>query len=85
MDTRIIPNQVFVELNENEKIDVNGGNPVLIAIGVGVAGYFAYEFANEGVKRSTGKTIPENASYYVGKALSSLGSGLKSVGDFLTK
>jgi len=76
---------VFIELNENEKMDVNGGGPVLIAIGVGFAGYFAYEFANEGVKRSTGKTIPENASYYTGKALSGIGSGLKSVGDFLTK
>jgi|LSQX01.1.fsa_nt_gb hypothetical protein len=83
-----IKNKTFNELTEFESENINGGAivvPVLVAIGVGVASYFAYEFANEGVKRSTGKSIPQNASYYAGKAMSTVGNGLQTVGDYLSK
>lgn len=75
----------LVELNEEEILGIDGGIGVLGAIGLGVASYFAYELVNEGVKRATGKTIPENAAYYGGQALSAIGSGLQAVGDYLTR
>ena len=75
----------MIELNEEKILEIDGGIGVLGAIGLGVASYFAYEFVNEGVKRATGKTIPENAAYYGGKALSSIGSGLQAVGYYLTR
>jgi len=66
----VLKNSYFVELNENESMDTNGGAfwiPVLIGAGVAIV-------ANEVVERTTGKSI-----------VTHIGNGLKAAGDFLVK
>ncbi len=73
----VIHKSCFVELNENESMDINGGAiwiPVLIGFGVGLV-------ANEVVERTTGKSIVT----HVGEGMKVIGNGLQSVGDKLWK
>lgn len=76
----------FTEISEQEESAINGGGIVLAvagAIAAGAAAYFAYEIADEGVKRSTGKSIGQHISNAVGNAAQAIGSGLQSLGNWI--
>ena|GEM_PF-1713447 len=73
----VIHKSCFVELNETESMETNGGAfwiPVLIGAGVAIV-------ANEVVERTTGKSIVT----HVGDGMKAIGGGLQSVGDKLWK
>lgn len=72
------------ELETLELEGINGGNPVVVAIAAGAIAYFAGDAINESVKKSTGKDVPEHIVNAAGKAMEAAGSGLKSVGHFIT-
>ncbi len=73
----VLHKSCFVELNENESMDTNGGAfwvPALIGVGVALV-------ANEVVERTTGKSVVT----HVGDGIKAIGGGLQSVGDKLWK
>lgn len=72
----------FVELNE--ELYVTGGSVTVGGLILsGAAGYVVGKLADEGIKRATGKSFSQNMAYYSGKAISAVGDGLSSVGDYL--
>ena len=47
--------QGFIELNESEQLELEGG--FWAAVGIGIVGTLLYNVADEAVKQSTGKSI----------------------------